>query len=204
MTDARPLAILAACALVLTGCAVPGQGGAPGVTATYAGETVTSAHLDALAAAWEEDSDGNVIFDRRQLATLEVLGPEALVAAEAAAYPITVGDAKIFAQAWFEYVGVTDPEVSDQVAESMRDLLAIYVLSFGEDTQATLTDIAARVEDQGVFSPRVGEFTATALTESIAAAQTSATNTGLGNYSFIAYAQVSGFSPTTADWAARQ
>ncbi|MDN4477598.1 hypothetical protein [Demequina lignilytica] len=204
MSFRRRLAVIAASSLLLAGCAVPGQGAAPGVAAEYDGTTLTTAGLDQLAAAWAEDSDGLVAPTRDQVATYALIGPAAVAATEDTDSPITTGVAANVASAWFEYVGVTDAEISDEVVEQVREILAVYVLSLtDEDTQAQLAEIAADVEDSGLFSPRLGDFSAEALSASMADAQTQASNLGLGTYTFIMYTDVSGFSAPDVSWAAR-
>ncbi|MFP5359674.1 MAG: hypothetical protein ACLGHM_04165 [Actinomycetes bacterium] len=195
-------AAFAASSLLLAGCAVPGQG-TPGVALTVDETTVTTAELDALAAQWAEDSDGLAVPDRRALATFAAMGPELLAATEAQGAPIREADALTITTAWFENAGATDPEPSDEVVESSRAMLALYVLAYSDPTFDGIREIADRAAAEGEFSPRVGEFSSDALIESINAAVGTAESAGLGNFSFITFLGVSGFSDTTAPWAAR-
>ncbi|WP_296667507.1 hypothetical protein [Demequina sp.] len=203
MTFRRRLAVLAASSLLLAGCAVPGQGAAPGVTATLDDTVVTSSDLDATAAAWQTDGEGLTQTDRRALATLAVLAPDLIAAAAESGANIRESDAQSIAAAWLQYTGVENPEPSPEVVASVHAVLAMYVLAYSDPSFAALQEIADRAAADGVFSPRVGEFSPDALLASVAAAISTADQLQLGNYAFVPFLDVSGFQDTTAPWAAR-
>ncbi|WP_156163539.1 hypothetical protein [Demequina subtropica] len=197
------LAVLAASSLLLAGCAVPGQDGAPGVALQTDDATVTTADLDAIAAAWEEDSDGAVVPDRQALATAELLGPGLLAAAAENGAVINEGVARTFATEWLRYVGIEDPEPSDAVIASTENVLALYVATYA-DTNGTILEAAvAELPESTVISPRLGELDADTLVTSAQGAVGDAEVMGLGNYSFTAFIDVNGFTAGTGSWAAR-
>ncbi|MDN4475594.1 hypothetical protein QQX09_06980 [Demequina sp. SYSU T00192] len=201
MTFRRRLAVLAASSLLLAGCAVPGQPAAPGVALATEDQTVTIADLDAVAAAWEADSDGAIMPNRQALATATLLGPDlAEVAAENDA-PINEGVARTFATAWLEFAGVENPEPSDEVIESTQNVLALYVMTYIDTTGAVLRDAVDALPEDLAVSPRLGELSGDALVDSAQAAVGAAEVAGLGNYSFTAFIDVSAFEGASGDWA---
>ncbi|WP_062530577.1 hypothetical protein [Demequina rhizosphaerae] len=201
MTFRRRLAVLAASSLLLAGCAVPGQPAAPGVALQSEGETVTTADLDAVAAAWEADSDGAIMPGRRAIATATLLGPGLLEVAASNDAVINEGVARTFAEAWLEFAGVEDPEPSDAVVESTENVLALYVATYADTNGTILRDAVDSLPEDVAISPRLGELSADALVASAQAAVGNAEVAGLGNYSFTAFLDVSGFESTSADWA---
>ncbi|WP_156160810.1 hypothetical protein [Demequina maris] len=203
MTFRRRLAVLAASSLLLAGCAVPGQPAAPGVALEHGDETVTTADLDALAAAWEDDSDGAIQPNRQALATSTLLGPDLIQLAADNDAVINEGVARTFATAWLEFAGVADPEPSDAVVASVENVLALYVAAYADTNGTLLRDAVDALPEDVAISPRLGELSADALVASAQAAVGNAEVQGLGNYSFTAFLDVSGFEGTTASWAAR-
>ncbi len=207
MTFRRRLAVLAASSLLLAGCAVPGQGGAPGDAVSYEGRTATISSLDALADAWAESSEGFVTPGRAQLATFAALGPDALVEAHTLAeeagsdLTLDIGVARSVAQAWFASAGATDPQIPDDVAQSMLDMLSIYLVTGADTSLAAMSEVSEKVAAEGSFSPRLGEYSTDALVESLNSAITTA-QTLPGNY-YTAFIDVSAFGSTSAPWAAR-
>lgn len=207
MTLRRRIAIIAASSLLLAGCAVPGQGGSPGDALAYDGTTATIDSLDALAESWAESSQGFVTPGRQQLATFAVLGPDALVEAQALAeeagaeLTLDLGIARSVAQAWFEGVGAVDADIPDEVAESMLGMLSIYLLAGGDTSLQTASAVSDRIAADGSFSPRLGEYSTDALVESLNAAIADAQ--GLPGNFFIAFIDVSAFDAAGPGWAAR-
>ncbi|WP_062461763.1 hypothetical protein [Demequina soli] len=207
MTFRRRLAVLAASSLLLAGCAVPGQPEAPGVAASYQGATVTTADLDALAQSWDAASQGYAVPTPRILATWAALGPDAVAQAREDAKTagtdlgLNDGNVRKVAEQWFTGLGAKDPVITDDVVASMTDMLGIYLVIGGDTSLDTITRLSQQVEDEGTFSPRLGEYSTDALIASINDAIASAQNMS-GNY-FMAFAGVNAFQDTTAPWAAR-
>ncbi|WP_062389355.1 hypothetical protein [Demequina iriomotensis] len=197
------LAVLAASSLLLAGCAVPGQAAAPGVAVQTDDATLTSADLDAIAAAWEADSDGAIVPDRQSLATAALLGPGLVDAAAENGAQINEGVATTFATEWLRYAGVEDPEPSEAVVESVENVLALYVATYADTTGTVLRAAVDGLPEDVAVSPRLGELSADALVTSAQAAVGDAEVQGLGNYAFTAFIGVSGFADASPSWAAR-
>ncbi|SEJ36079.1 hypothetical protein [Demequina mangrovi] len=197
------LAVLAASSLLLAGCAVPGQGGDPGVALETADVKVTTAELDAIAAAWAEDSEGVLMPDRQALATSTLLGPSLIDFATANDATINEGVAATFASEWLRYAGVEDPEPSDAVIASTQNVLALYVATYTDTSGSILRNAVEDLPEDLVVSPRLGELSADALIESAQTAVGDAEVGGLGNYSFTLFLDVDGFTEPSPSWAAR-
>lgn len=204
MSFRRRLAVIAASSLLLAGCAVPGQGAAPGVAAEVDGTTLTVADLDALAQEWSDASDGIVTPHRQELATFAAIGPAALAQAEALAEEqgsdlgVTPAAVRTVAEQWLTSAGAVDPDVSDDVVQSLTDMIGIYMLASYDPTFAALADLSEGVEAAGAFSPRLGEYSTDALVTSLEGAAANAQAAG-----WAAFMTVSAFQPTSAPWAAR-
>lgn len=199
------MTVLAASSLLLAGCAVPGQAAAPGVAATFQDVTLTTADLDTLAQEWSDASGGQVQPSRDALATFAALGPDAVVAAEESAAEagsdLVLNDALVrqVAENWFSGLGVTDVEVSDGVIDSMRDMLAIYLVAGADATLADITALSDGVAADATFSPRLGSYSTDALLASLDTALAAAQ----GGASYTAFIEVTGFGAPDVPWAAR-
>jgi len=202
MTFRRRLTVLAASSLLLAGCAVPGEG-TPGVAAVVDGETLTSAELDAIAAAWQEDSDGAIVPDRQALATAALFGPDLVEVVAEQDVVITESIATDYAGAWLEFVGVENPDPSETVVESVTNILALYVVANTDPGGDVLRTLVDGVDEDAEFSPRLGELSADAFVESAQSAIGTAEVMSLGNYAFTPFIAVSAFTDAGASWVAR-
>ncbi|WP_062379763.1 hypothetical protein [Demequina pelophila] len=199
----RRVVALAAGSLFLASCAVPGQG-APGSLASWDGQTVTSSQVDAITQAWDDETDGAQIVTRRVALTYELLGDAFIDAAAEAGTPVREGDARSLAQMWLTAAGIENPEPGPEVVASTHAIAALYALTTVPDGRALIEEAAAALEEDGTFSPRVGEFTTEQLITSITQAYTIADSLGLGDQSFIAFSRVSGFADADQPWAAHE
>ena len=196
--------VLAVSSLVLlAGCAVPGQEGAPGVAVQAAGETLTSSELDAIVEAWETDSEGAIVPDRQAIATSTVLGPELMRVAADQGIAITDGIGESWATVWLQYAGVENPEPSETMIESVKNVLAMYVTTATDPNGSLIEEAFTALPEDAAFSPRLGELSLDATVASAQAAFGDAQATGLGDYSFTAYLSVNGFVEPDHSWAAR-
>lgn len=198
----RRLAPVLAGSLVLASCAVPGQAGAPGVLAEYEGRTVTAADVDAMIDAWEADTGGALVPTRPEVATYAVLGPDLLEASADVGYTITEADGLAIASVWLQSLGIAEPAPSDEVIEIARAAAAAYILVASDPSLALVEETAGPAEE-GVYSPRLGEFDATAFAESARRAHSLAVSTGNEQIAFTQYLDASGFVAPDSSWAAR-
>lgn len=198
-------ASVTAAALVLAGCAVPGQEGAPGVAAQYDGRTVTNERVNEVHQAWVTDTEGvSVPSQRRSIITIEVIGPRAIAAAEEAGFPISDSEATAFAEQWIDAAEV-DREPSPALVETVHAIFAIAVLAVlgSEDDFTILREIVAEVESEAVFSPRAGEFSSDLFFQSINDSIDQAISQQLGPLFFTPFLNVNGLAEPAAPWIDR-
>jgi len=202
MTHARSRLIVAAAgALVLAGCAVPGQDAAAGTAAEYHGTTVTNEQVDATFAAWAEDSEGRLVSTRDEALTMELLHDDLLAASAELGYAIYTSDARNLATQWFVGLGITETP-SDALVHSFESQFALTVLAYNDGTEQ-LTAIIESAEADAAVSPRAGQIDPEAFLAAVANAKAEADQTQLGQMSFIPFQHVSAFSDAGASWQAR-
>lgn len=195
--------ILAGAAVLLAGCAVPGQSAAPGTAAAYDGTTLTNERIAALETAWDEEAAEPA--GRRNVITLELMREPLLAATDQIDYEYHRTMAVQQAQLALRMQGV-DAEPSEDFVDAIESafLLAAFTL-IPEDT-SVLQSVAEQVEAEAVLSPRSGEFNADQFMATTAAAVEVATqeaNQGSPIW-FVNFNNVNGLVPPESPWLATE
>ncbi len=199
------LAAVVASVLVLAGCAVPGQAGAPGVAATYRGVTYDIADVTAYESALGEL---HITATSSKALTLRVLGGPIVELAKQHGFQYTPEQAASDASLWATLGDPTQPvETSAEAKDIATTARAIeYLLSTSTESVTALVDLAKSAEAEIVTSPRFGSFSAQAFGNTLAAAAQTYTDQSvdLGPIRFALFGQVNGFGTDPADWIAGQ
>lgn len=199
------VAVAIAGVLLLGGCAVPGKG-EPGVVATYRGHVITDDDITALHNAMDElFSAPNVGEDL----TLLLIGSEVVAIAEDVGYDLSEEHVEDRAQAWVSYATwgqggqVT---LSSAAFEVVKVVEALNLVVHDADGTLALVALVQDIEDNGVFSPRYGDFTLDNFSESVGAISDFITTyeTELSIAEFTAWRNINGFSVTRPDWVSSE
>lgn len=195
--------LLAGAAVLLAGCAVPGQPAGPGAAAAYEGETLTNARVTSLQEAWDEEAGESA--GRRNVITLELMREPLLAATDEIGYDyhrtLAVQQAKLL----LRMQGI-NAEPSEELVDGVEAafLLAAFML-IPEDT-SVLQSIAEQVEADAVTSPRSGDFSAERFMET--AQQTLQVATDQANQGsptwFVTMTNVNGLSAADSPWLANE
>ena len=189
----------AAITLTLTACAPPGQGGAPGVAATYEGHTVTNTVIAAIDAAWTFDTKGKDVANRRQILTIELLRDDLLAKCKELGTPVSLTTAKSYADQWITFKGETG-EASDEVIAATQGILALTVVVYSDPTLDSLRTISDNAAKTAQVSPRSGEYSTDALLASVNTAMQSVQNQQLGQFAYTEFQNVTAFKDEDRAW----
>jgi hypothetical protein len=199
LSPLRTLAFVGALTLVLTGCAVPGEG-APGVAAVYRDRVITTADVNdlytALDALYSRPHPGEDL-------TLLLIGPEAVTIAESLGVNLSDAVARRDALLWMSSQQGDLVEPTPAVLEVAREVWAISYLINDPDGLGALILLIQDVAANTVTSPRYGTFTLEGFSTSIGEiSDFLATNgSGLGPAQWVAYRNVDGFTAEAVpDW----
>lgn len=194
--------VAALVALALAGCTLPSQDLAPGVAFSYHGNVATNTQIDDLARSWDPDGDGVAIAFRRNALTLELLADDLLAKADELTegqLAITETIAREQATKWLA-VKEDGGEPSPELVRSFRIVLALYVVYTFDVDGSVLADIAQKVEQEAIVSPRSGVFSADAFLASTTTAagtaynwQQTASTPQEQELAYVAFATVNGF-----------
>ena len=192
-------ATTAAAALALSGCAVPGQDGSPGLAAEWGADQVTTARLDSVYQAWVDDTEARDVANRRQVLTVELMRPRLLAAMADAGVPLPPQTQFDLAEQWLRFQGLgTEP--SQEMVDQVGAIYAITYFAYTEPDFATLTALAEDAEANSVVSPRSGDFSAEVFLESVAVARRSADNQDLQQFSYTEFQHVNGLVDASVSW----
>ncbi len=197
----RPVALVGALVLVLTGCAVPGEG-TPGVAATYRDRVITDADVNGIYTALD------VLYSRPHPGedlTLLLIGPGVVNIARTLGEDLTDQQARQDALLWMSSQQGAQVEPTPAVLEVVREVRAIAVIIHDPDGLIDLLNLVTDVQDNTVASPRYGTFTLDNFSSSIQDVSDfiATEGPGLGPAEFIAYRNVDGFTAEARpDWIA--
>ena len=198
----RALALVTVAALVLGGCAAPGQG-QPGVAAVFHDRVITNANIEALRAGLNDLYSGP---NAGEDVTLLLIGPEVVALADQLGLGLTDAQLKSEAELWIAYATqgqVTPTTISPGAIEIVRVVEAINLLMHNADGELALIKLVTDVEANTVASPRYGKFTLKNFTTSIAAISKyiDDNSQGLAGAEYTQWKDVNGFDVTnTVDW----
>src|SRR5690606_1251919 len=97
------------------------------------------------------------------------------------------------AETWMLVKGVEDPQVSDTVIDSVRVVLALYILVANDAEGTAILDLARTVEQNVEGSPAAGRCGAVTFLTSISTALQNADTQQFGPVSYIEFQNVNGF-----------
>lgn len=155
---------LAGSALLLAGCAVPGQPAAPGAAAELAGTTLTNERVSTLYDVWLEDIGAPA--NRRQVITVELMRQALLEETDQIDFAYARSVSRQQAEALLEINGVTD-EPSEDLIDAVEGSLLIAAFSVLTEDMSVIQSVAEQVEAEAVTSPRTGTFSAAAFMQSL-------------------------------------
>jgi hypothetical protein len=194
MTHLRPwpFAVVGAFALVLTGCAVPGEG-SPSVAAIYRDRVITNADVDDLSVTLAALGSQP---DPAQDLTLLLIGQEAVTIAESLGVSISDDIARQDALLWMYVEGSDLTEPTPAVLEVTREVLSIAVIASDPQGSLALMSLVQDVQANTVANPRYGTFTLEHFSSSIQDISDFLTqgSSHLGPAEFVAFVNVDGFS----------
>lgn len=208
MTAARRRAMVAAlagAALLMTGCAVPGQEGRPGSAVEFhdsGRDAITNARVAELSDAWDE---AGVTLNRRQIITLELLREPLRDAASDIGLQYSRSTMESQAQLLLQTQGA-EGEPSEALVDNVEAAFLLAGFTFLPQDSSVLHAIAAQIEDDAVLSIRSGDFTADQLIASVAEVAPAAAD--LANQGqpvwFVALGSVDGMTDIDTPWVASE
>lgn len=155
---------VAGSALLLAGCAVPGQPVAPGAAAELDGTTLTNERVSTLYDVWLEDIGAPA--NRRQVITVELMRQALLEETDQIDFAYARSVSRQQAEALLEINGVTgDP--SEDLVDAVEGSLLIAAFSVLTEDMSVIQSVAEQVEAEAVTSPRTGTFSAAAFMQSL-------------------------------------
>lgn len=195
--------VLAGAALLLAGCAVPGQPAAPGAAAVIEGQTITNDRVQVLQEAWSDEAAAPA--SRRSVITLELMREPLIAATEQIGFDYHRTQAVQQAQLVLRMQGIQD-EPSEAMVDAVEAtfLLAAFTL-LPEDT-SVLQSVAEQVEADAETSARSGLFSAAEFMTSVQTAAQYATdeaNQGSPVW-FVKFNTVNGFTAPDLPWLATE
>ncbi|WP_084079012.1 hypothetical protein [Demequina sp. NBRC 110057] len=190
-------------ALLLAGCAVPGQEGSPGVAAASEQTTLTSARVTELYDAWAEEAHKPI--PRDQVVTLELLREPMLEHIDELQLQYSRYSMEQEAISVKEYESIAG-EPSEAMIDGLEAtyLLAAYTMIPEDDS--LLRSIAEEVAETTTVSPREGEFNVDQLLSSISEASETAVslaNAGQPGW-FMEFNVADFFTASDSEWLASE
>lgn len=149
--------VLAGAAVLLAGCAVPGQPAGPGAAAVYEGETLSNERIVALQEAWEDEAAEPA--GRRNVITLELMREPLLAATDQIGYEYHRTMAVQQAQMVLRVQGIQG-EPSEELVDAIEGAFLLAAFTLVPEDTSVLQSVAEQVEAEAVVSPRSGEFSA--------------------------------------------
>lgn len=193
----------AAGALILTGCTVPGQEGAPSTAVEYEGATITNERVSDLYNAWTQEGHANIT--RRGVATLEVLREPMLDHVLDAGLGYSRDGIEDLAAQLKTNAGV-EGAPSDEFVDGLESAYLLGLLSLTDQTGEQIRAIATDVEESAVASPRTGDFSTSELVSTVGLVSPAATNRINANDPgwVLEFSGVNAFVEPDADWIASE
>ncbi|WP_152648031.1 hypothetical protein [Demequina sediminicola] len=157
-------ATLAGGALLLTGCAVPGQEGSPASAVEYHDEVITNERVADLFSAWTNEA--HVTVDRRSVVTLELLREPLLERVDELGVSYSRDTINQIADVLKQQAGV-EGVASDELVDAVEAsfLVATYVTT--PQGSEILAEIVTSIGDDAVSSTRTGEWSEEEFTRTV-------------------------------------
>lgn len=195
----KRLAVLAALALALSGCAVTGQAAGPGVAATYGDHVVTQQEVADLQEALV---DLQASTDSSSALTILLLEPTVLEWAADAGFAEIATEEVLTEEAiqWRLAVGADQVEVTDEMRDAVNLVLMTAVMAYDPDGAPVLVEAVNDIAERGEFSPAYGDFTMEHFQTSIAQVSDEqvAAQSYMGPVSYRVFNHLTGFPGFTA------
>ncbi|MDE0573778.1 hypothetical protein ON058_10185 [Demequina sp. B12] len=164
---------LAATAIVLTGCAVPGQEGSPASAVEIDDTVITNDRVADLYQAWT--TEGHVSIDRRAVITLEVLREPMLEQIADLGLTYSREDLYNLASALKVSEGV-EGEPSEELVDGLEAAYLLSAFAILDTTGEAIADMSNHIATEAVTSNRTGEWDEVAFAESLALVAPTALN----------------------------
>jgi len=194
---------VAGSALLLAGCAVPGQPAQAGTAAEVDGTVLTNEHVSALYDVWLEEI-GNPA-NRRQVITMEMMREPLAAHAEEIEFQHTRAQARAQAEGFLSLQGVSEEPSEDLVDAFEAALLLAAFTVLPEDT-SVIQSVAEEVEATAVTNSRTGDFSAEAFMQSLTVTSekaVAAANQGVPAW-FLEFNDVVGLVEPESPWIASE
>ncbi|MFV0633800.1 hypothetical protein [Demequina sp.] len=197
------LGALAGSAVMLTGCAVPGQPVAANIAAERGDMVLTNQEVDALADAWTFATDREI--SRREIISLELLREPLAAATDQIGFDYTRSDARLYAEMLMEEKGETG-EPSEELIDVMEGSLLVAAFTVLPTDLSAITAVAQDVEADAVTDTRAGSFEADGYIELLSQVATIATNAASAGetYWFLLFAGAPGLYDEDVAWIASE
>ncbi|MFW2512180.1 hypothetical protein ACNI3K_00185 [Demequina sp. SO4-13] len=195
--------LLAGAALLLAGCAVPGQPAAPGAAAVVEGETLSNERVSTLQAAWEDEAAAPA--GRRNVITLEMMREPLLAATDEIGFDYHRTQAEQQAQLVLTTQGIQS-EPSDALVDAIESAFLMAAFTLLPEDMSALQAVAEQVEADAVTNSRSGDFSAEAFMQSAQQAVEIATAEANGGSPvwITSYNVVNGLTATDSPWLATE
>lgn len=194
---------LAGAALLLAGCAVPGQAGAPGTAAAFHGEALTNDRVTQLQEAWQDEAAAPA--SRRNVITLELMREPLAAATDQIGYEYHRSQAEQQAELVLQTQGIED-EPSEALVDAMEASFLIAAFTLLPEDTSVLQSVAEEVEADAATSQRSGQFSAEAfMTTAAQAVQVATQEANAGSPTWVVnFNTVNGLVPADAPWLATE
>lgn len=195
--------VLAGTAMLLAGCAVPGQPAPPGAAAVYEGHTVTNQRVSMLEDAWSDEAAEPA--GRRNVITLELMREPLAAATGQINYEYHRTQAVQQAKAVLRAQGV-QTEPSEALVDAIEAALLLAAFTLLPEDLSALQSVAEQVEAEAATNPRTGDFSAEAFMASAQQAvqlATATANQGSPVW-FVKFSTVNGLTDPDAPWLATE
>ncbi|WP_062078000.1 hypothetical protein [Demequina globuliformis] len=166
-------AALAGTAVVLTGCAVPGQDGSPSTAVSYQDTDISNERVSDLYTAWT--SQGHVSVTRRGVLTLEVMREPMLDNLERLGIQYSRDYMEDLAAELMRSEAV-EGQPTEELVDGVEAAYLMGAYGLADTTGTLLPEIAQSVEDEAVTSTRTGDFSEAELITTLNLVMPSASN----------------------------
>lgn len=190
---------VAGSALLLAGCAVPGQPAQAGTAAVLDGTVLTNDRVSTLYDVWIEDI-GNPA-NRRQVITIELMREPLAAATDQIDLDYTRSQSRAQAQAILDLQGATG-EPSEEMVDAVEGALLLAAFTVIPEDTSVIAGIAQEVEAEAVTNPRTGTFSADAFMASLVETgqrATAAAQQGVPSW-FLEFNDVVGLVESDSPW----
>ncbi|WP_297083980.1 hypothetical protein [uncultured Demequina sp.] len=194
---------VAGSALLLAGCAVPGQPGQAGTAAEVDGTVITNQQVSDLYDVWLEDIGSPA--NRRQVITLEMMREPLAARADEIEFEHVRAQARAQAEGFLSLQGST-AEPTEEMVDAFEGALLLAAFTVLPEDTSVIESVAHEVEASAVTSGRTGEFSADAFMQSLtvtAEKAVAAAQQGVAAW-FLEYNDVVGLVEPDSPWIASE